>query len=63
MLNLHYHELMGEIKEHEGKKYLMVYNYMLDKVLDRIHEIIGIKKFDNTNILTDTDDKLPDDIA
>ena len=33
MLNLHYHELMGEIEEHEGKKYLMANEYMLDKVL------------------------------
>ena len=24
ILSLHYHELMGKIKEHEGKNYLMV---------------------------------------
>ena len=34
MFSLYYHELMGKIKEHEGKKYLMVDDYMLDKVLD-----------------------------
>ena len=33
MLNLYYHELMGKIEEHERKKYLMVDDYMLDKVL------------------------------
>ena len=26
--------LIGNIKEHEGKEYLMVEDYMLDKVLD-----------------------------
>ena len=31
MLSLHYYELLGKIKEHEGKKYLMVDNYILDK--------------------------------
>ena len=33
VLNLHYHELMGKIEEHEGKKYLMANEYMLDKIL------------------------------
>ena len=36
VLSLHYHELMGKIKEHEGKKYLMVNDYMPDRVLDNI---------------------------
>ena len=36
---------------------------MLDKVLDKIKEVIGIEKFDNTKILIDTDNKLPDDIT
>ena len=31
-----YYELMGNIEEHEGNKYLMVDDYMLDKVLDQI---------------------------
>ena len=35
MLIFHYHELMGKTKEHEGTKYLMVNDYMLDKVLDK----------------------------
>ena len=47
MLTLHYHELMGKIEEHEGKKYLMVDDYMLNKVLDKIKEIRGTEKFDN----------------
>ena len=42
MLSLHYHELMGKIEEHEGNKYLMVDEYILDKVLDKFNEIIGI---------------------
>ena len=41
------------------KKILMVDDYMLDKVLDKIKTIIGFKQFDNTKILIDT---LPDDI-
>ena len=40
MCRLYYHELIGKIKEHEGKKYLMVDDYVIDKVLDRIKNII-----------------------
>ena len=46
MLNLHYHELMVKIEENEGKKYLTVDCYMLDKVLHKIKEIISIEKLD-----------------
>ena len=35
---------------------------MLEKVLDKIEKVIGIENFDDTKILTDTDDKLLDDI-
>ena len=63
MLSLHYHELMGKIKEHEGKKYMMVNDYMLEKVLDKNKGSIGIVKFDDTKILIDTDDKLLDYIT
>ena len=59
MLSLHYHGLIGKIKEYEGKKYLMVDDYMLDKALDKIKEIIGLEKFYDTKILIDTGDKLP----
>ena len=40
----------------------MIDNYVLDKVLDKIKEIIGNEKFDDTKTLIDADDKLPDDI-
>ena len=33
---------------------------MLDKVLDKIKKTRGVVKFDNTKILIDTDDKLPE---
>ena len=41
----------------------MVDDYMLDKALDRIKEIIELEKFDDTEILIHADDKLPDDIT
>ena len=41
----------------------MVDNYILDKVLDKSKEIIGIEKFDVSKILIDKYDKLPDDIT
>ena len=45
------------------EKVLMVDDYMLDKVLSKIKNITDIEKFDDTKILIDTDDKLPDDIT
>ena len=44
------------------KKHFMVNDYMLDKVLGKIAEMIGIEKFDNTKIFIDADDKLSNDI-
>ena len=41
----------------------MVDNNMLDKVLDKIKEIISIQKIDDSRILIDTDNKLLDDIT
>ena len=41
----------------------MVNDYMVDKVLDKIKETIGIVKFDDTKILIDSVDKLPDYIT
>lgn len=56
MLSLRYHELTGKIEELEGKKYLIVGDYMLNKALDdNIQEITGIEKFDNTMIFIDTE--------
>ena len=48
MLSLYFDKLMGKIKEHERKKYLMIDGYMLNKVLDKIKEIITIQKIHNT---------------
>ena len=62
MLSLLY-ELMGNAAEHGGKKYLMVDDYMLDKLLDKIKEIIGIPNLDNSKILIDTGDKFPYDLT
>ena len=58
MLILYYHELLWKTEENQGKQYLMVNDYTLDKVLDNIKEIIGIEKFDDTKILTDSDKKV-----
>ena len=44
MLSLHYHELMGKAEKHEGKKYLMVDDYMLNKVLGNFKERKSIEK-------------------
>ena len=41
----------------------MVDDYMLERVLDKITEIIGIEYFDNIKILIDTNDQLPQDIT
>ena len=54
---------MGNMKEDDGKKYLMVKDYVIDKVLDRTSKIIGIEKFDNIKILIDRDDILSSDIT
>ena len=60
-LRVHYHELIGQNKEYEGK-YLIRYGYMLDNVLEEIKEIIGIERLNDAKILIHTDDKLQDDI-
>ena len=57
MLCLYFDESMGEI-ETEIKKYSMVDDYLLDKGLDKIKEILGFEKFDDTKIFINTDDKL-----
>ena len=54
---------MGKIEEHDRKKYLVVDDSMLNKVLYKIKEITGIGKFDDTKILIDAYDKLRDDIT
>ena len=47
---------MRESEEHERNKYLMVDDYILDKIFDKNKEIIVIKKSDDTKILVETDD-------
>ena len=54
---------MRRTEEHKEKKYLIVHIYMLNKESDQIKKIIGIEKLDDTKILIDMDDKLPDDIT
>ena len=63
LLSLHVNELIEKFKKHEGKKFLMVNDYMLDNVLDMIKEILYIEKFDDATILIDTDDKFTNDIT
>ena len=41
----------------------MVDDYMLDKLLGKIKEIIDIEKYDDTKILIDMDDELPDGVT
>ena len=48
MLSLYFDKFMGKIKEHERKKHLIIDGYMLNKVLDKIKEIITIQKIHNT---------------
>ena len=61
MLILHYPELMRKIKDHGGRKYLMVDDYMLYDVLDTVKEMISIVEFHDTKILIDIYDELPHD--
>ena len=63
LLSLYSHELLEKIEEHEEKSFLIVDNYMLEKLLEKIKEIIGIDQFDDTKVLFETDVKLPDGIT
>ena len=45
------------------EKHLIVDDNILGKVLHKIKMVIYIKKYDDTNVLIETDDKLPDDIT
>ena len=42
---------------------MIVGDYLIDKVLDKIKEITCIEKFDDTKIFINTDDKRSDDIT
>ena len=52
---------MWKTENHSRKKYLMVHDSTLDKILGKI-KTISIKKFYDTKILIKTDGKLPDNI-
>ena len=47
---------MGKIDEHEGKKYLIIDDHMINEALDKIKKM-DIEKFDDSKILIDMDDK------
>ena len=59
MSSLYFHKLTRKIKENERQKNLMVDDYVLNKVLEKIEEVIRT----DTKILIDTNNKLPDDIT
>ena len=40
MLSLYYHELLVNIQGHEGKMSLIIHDYMLNKVLNKIKEML-----------------------
>ena len=42
---------------------MIVDDYILGRILDKIKEIIGLEKFDDTKILINTDDELSDGIT
>ena len=63
MLSLYYHELLVNIEGHEWKISLIIHDYMLNKVLNKIKEILDNEKFDSIKILIDRGDKLPGDIT
>ena len=61
LLRLHYHEIME--RNGEWEKYMMLNDFMLDEVLEKIRMIISTEKFDETKILIGADNKLPDDVT
>ena len=63
ILSLHYNKLKGKIEKKKGERYFIACHFILNKVLDKIKEMIGIKKYADTKILVDTDDELPNYIT
>ena len=57
MLRLNYGKLTEKIGEYDKEKKLIVDDYMLDKVLEKIKRIKAMK------FLIDTDNKLPNNVA
>ena len=62
ILSLRYNEFMGKIEAHERNKNLMFDDHMVTEILNKIKNIRGIEKSNNTKILIDADDRLRDDI-
>ena len=58
---MYYLELMENIDKYEVKKFF--HDHMLDKVFDKIEELVGIEIFDDTKVLIGINDELPDDIT
>ena len=54
---------MRNTRKCEDKKYLIVDDNILDKLLDIIKKIISTEKFDDTKTLIETNDILPDVIT
>ena len=56
MSSLHYQKLLEKVEKHQKKKKkcLVVDDYIINKVLDKIKGIINIKKSDDTKISIDT---------
>ena len=54
---------MRKIAVYQGKNIWWWITYVLNNVLSKIKEIIGIEIFDNAKVLIDTNDKLPDNIT
>ena len=52
MLSLCFYQLMGKIEEHKEKVYLVVDEYMVNKVLYSIKEIVGIEAIRMINCQT-----------
>ena len=55
--------LIDKIEENKGKSCLIIDDYILDKVLDKLKKIIGTEKCDDTKILIDTNNKFLDHIS
>ena len=53
---------MGKIEAHERNKNLMFDDHMVTEILNKIKNIRGIEKSNNTKILIDADDRLRGDI-
>ena len=63
VLSLRYYELIGKIEEHEGKNICWLMIICQTKYQIKLKKKQTIDTFDDTEILIDSDDKLPGDIT